>query len=225
MSENIRTKAFVLRRTNYGEADRILSLLTEDGFVSAIAKSVRKEKSRLAGGIELFCMSDITYVTGKNNSLCTLTSARMLEHYDSIAVDLRKLELASSILRNVARVAEASEGPGYFRLVHESLRAINTSDNLMLIESWFLLNFARTGGEDINFSLDTDGHPLAEDMTYVWDMREQALRPQIGGNIGASVIKILRFMLTNSLSSTLQITGLTPLLPTVLFVAKSINKL
>ena len=225
MQNSIRTKAFVLRRVNYGEADRILSLLTEDGFVSAIAKSVRKEKSKLAGGIELFCMSDITFVEGKNNSLCTLTSARMLEHYDNIATDLKKLELASLALKNIARVVEMAEGPGYFNLARETLKAINTSDNLPLIETWFLLNFAKAGGEDINFSLDTDGQPLAENMTYVWDGHEQAMRPQVGGNIGANAIKILRFMLNNSLSSTIQVTGLAPLLPTILFVAKSINKM
>ena len=74
MPYDIRTKAIVLRRTNYGEADRILNLLTEKGLISAIAHGVRKEKSKLAGGIELFCVSDITAHEGRNNSLHTLTS-------------------------------------------------------------------------------------------------------------------------------------------------------
>ena len=47
-----RTKAIVLRRTNYGEADRILTLLTPLGQRSAIARGVRREKSRLAGGTQ-----------------------------------------------------------------------------------------------------------------------------------------------------------------------------
>ncbi|HRQ86596.1 MAG TPA: recombination protein O N-terminal domain-containing protein, partial [Candidatus Saccharibacteria bacterium] len=46
-----RTRAIILRRTNYGEADRILQLLTPEGRKSAIARGVRKEKSKLAGGI------------------------------------------------------------------------------------------------------------------------------------------------------------------------------
>jgi len=49
-----KTKAIVLRRTNYGEADRIIQFITPVGKISAIAKGVRREKSRLAGGIELF---------------------------------------------------------------------------------------------------------------------------------------------------------------------------
>ena len=45
----LRTFGYVLRRTNYGEADRILNIITPSGKISAIAKGVRKEKSKLAG--------------------------------------------------------------------------------------------------------------------------------------------------------------------------------
>ena len=46
-SKDIKTCAYVLRRTNYGEADRILNIITPLGKMSVIAKSVRKEKSNL----------------------------------------------------------------------------------------------------------------------------------------------------------------------------------
>ena len=46
MQNDIRTKAYVLRRTNYGEADRILNLITPEGKISVIAKGVLKEKSK-----------------------------------------------------------------------------------------------------------------------------------------------------------------------------------
>ena len=48
---DLKTKAIVLKRTDYGEADRILQLLTPDGKRSVIARGARKEKSKLAGGI------------------------------------------------------------------------------------------------------------------------------------------------------------------------------
>lgn len=65
MPADLRTQAIVLRRTNYGESDRILNLLTPEGKVSVIARGVRKEKSRLAGSIELFLwpMSSSTRAT------------------------------------------------------------------------------------------------------------------------------------------------------------------
>ena len=59
MPSDLRTHAIVLRRTNYGESDRILSLLTPEGKIAVLARGVRKEKSRLAGGIELFSTDDV----------------------------------------------------------------------------------------------------------------------------------------------------------------------
>ena len=58
-TQDIRTLGYVLRRTNYGEADRILNIITPEGKISAIAKGVRKEKSKLAGGIEMFSRIDL----------------------------------------------------------------------------------------------------------------------------------------------------------------------
>ncbi|MDO8591465.1 MAG: DNA repair protein RecO, partial [bacterium] len=60
------TQGIVLSRTDFGEADRILTFLTNDhGKVRAIAKGVRKSKSKLAGGIELFSISDLTLIIGR----------------------------------------------------------------------------------------------------------------------------------------------------------------
>ena len=59
MGQSERLKAIVLRRTNYAEADRVLQLLTPKGRRSVIAKGVRRERSKLAGGIELFAICDV----------------------------------------------------------------------------------------------------------------------------------------------------------------------
>lgn len=223
MPQDIRTKAFVLRRTNYGESDRILSLLTEDGYISAIAKGVRKIKSKLSGGIELFCLNEITVHTGKSNSLCTLTSAKMLEHYDQIPISLEKLELASKVIKYIARAAEASDGSVYFPFMKDILSEINSGSDLGMIEVWFWFNFARISGESVNILRDTDGAPLASDMTYVWDPKESALRPRMGGNIGEKEIKLLRFILSSSLSDSLRVMGTKNLIPSLLIIGKSIN--
>ena len=64
---NIVDEAIVLKRIEYGEADRILTVLTKNhGKISVIAKGVRKPKSKLAGGIEIFCVNSISYVNSKN---------------------------------------------------------------------------------------------------------------------------------------------------------------
>ena len=118
-NKDIRTKAIVLRRTNYGEADRVINFLTEQGIIAAIAKGVRKEKSKLAGSTELFTVSDITLHRSLNNKLCVLTSAKMLEHYDQIVYKLAELELAGMVMKKIAHFAESSTGPEYFDLLHQ----------------------------------------------------------------------------------------------------------
>ena len=87
----VRTQAIVLRRTNYGEADRILHLLTPDGRRSVMARGVRKEKSRLAGGIELFALCDVVIGEGRGE-LGVLTSARLVHFYRHILCCTRRTD-------------------------------------------------------------------------------------------------------------------------------------
>ncbi|MCA9348456.1 DNA repair protein RecO, partial [Candidatus Saccharibacteria bacterium] len=66
MTRFLTTRAIILRRINYGEADRILTMLTSDfGKIRLIAKGVRKQKSRMAGGLELFGVSEINFIKGR----------------------------------------------------------------------------------------------------------------------------------------------------------------
>lgn len=224
MPQSFRTKGFVLRRTNFGEADRILNILTEDGYITAIAKGVRKEKSKLAGGIELCCLSEYTYYEWKNDSMRTLTSAKMLEHYDAIPVSVEKLELVSLFFKKISRLAADAEGRVYFDFLHELFDATNSSDNLQTIEAWFWLNLARISGEAVNFSRDIDGNPLEENIKYIWNQKEQALESRIGGDIDSSAIKLVRFMLNSSLKDTLRIKDAQILIPSIIVIGKSINR-
>lgn len=223
-NNDIRTKAIVLRRTNFGEADRVINFLTEQGIIAAVAKGVRKEKSKLAGAVELFTVSDITLHKGLNNKLCVLTSAKMLEHYDQIVYKLPELELAGRLMKKISHLAETSTGPEYFDLLHQILSALNAGVNPELVETWFWFNLAKIGGEQINLVKDTDGHDLDPFKTYVWDSTESALREQLGGNVSASEIKLMRLMLSTDLKTTSRVKDIAPKLPTILYIAKVINK-
>src|SRR5688572_21914665 len=98
------TEAIVLSRTDYGEADRILTLLTPDhGKLRLIAKGVRRVKSKLAGGIELFSITSITYIKGRGD-IGTLVSTRLAKYYDQIVKDLDRTMLGYDLIKQLNRV-------------------------------------------------------------------------------------------------------------------------
>ncbi len=198
MPHDLRTKAIVLRRTNYGESDRIINLLTPDGKIAVLAKGVRKEKSRLAGGIELFSVADIVVHQGRSN-LGTLTSAKMLCFYKNILTDIVRLELASECLKKVERAAEQVDNPEYFELINQVLAGLDKGVNMDLVRLWFAMNLAQAMGEEINLATDVMGSELEIDQRYFWDRTEVALRINSKGMIGAQEIKLARVILQNKL--------------------------
>lgn len=81
------TEAIILRRTDFGEADRILTLFTPAyGKVSAIAKGARRTTSRKAGHIELFTRTRLLLATGRD--LHVLTQAESTETFEHMRADL-----------------------------------------------------------------------------------------------------------------------------------------
>src|SRR4051812_30345333 len=100
------TKGIVLSRTDFGEADRILTVLTpNEGKISLMAKGVRKIKSKLAGGIELFSISSITFIPGRGE-VGTLISSRLDIHFSNIVRDINRTMLGYDMLKLINRVTE-----------------------------------------------------------------------------------------------------------------------
>lgn len=223
--QSLKTKAFVLRRTNLGEADRLLDLLTPEGKLAVYARSVRKEKSRLAGGIEMFCLSEVAIHQNPVKNRNILTSAKMLKFYNELLSDLPRLELASEILRRISRAAESVDHPVYFSLVEQSLSGLDQGLNPNLVSAWFHLNLAKAKGEPVNLLTDTAGEKLRPENTYVWDSTELALRPFSGGSINANHIKFMRLMLSSPLALASRVQNGDSYLPEILHIAKSLNQL
>jgi DNA repair protein RecO (recombination protein O) len=96
--------AVVLRKLDYGEADRIYTLLTrEHGKVGAIARGVRRSTSRLAGALELFSLVDVQL--GKGRSLDVVTQAVRLPG-PRIVADVERTAHAGLIAELADRVSE-----------------------------------------------------------------------------------------------------------------------
>ena len=222
---DIRTQGYVLRRTNYGEADRILNIITpEHGKISAIAKGVRREKSKLAGGVEMFSLVDLNIHFGKKD-MGTVTSAKMLKYYSNLLTDLTRMELAALILKKISNAAEHTDSPEFFKIVDATLPALNSGASLELVEAWFWFNLAKAQGEEVNLYRDATGEKLTEDGLYRWDSYESALVATSNGDIDADAIKVMRLMLTADLKVAMRIKGVENILPRILPIARAVNKL
>jgi len=196
MRKDVRTLGYVLRRTNYGEADRILDIITPEGKLSVMARGVRKERSKLAGGVELFTLTDFNIHLGKSE-LGVLTGAKMVKHYSDIIKDFDKIELAAMVLKRVSKVAGDTENAEYFRVVDQGLMALNDGDDLGLIEAWALLNIKKAMGEEVNLYRDLAGKKLSSEVSYRWDEIEQTFVEDANGRYGADEIKLLRLIISS----------------------------
>ena len=125
-SRAVKTEAVVLRSMRYGEADRILHLYTPDrGRVSAIAKGVRRARSRFGGRLEPFFRLRIELHEGRGE-LLTVTGAQTVDGYARLRGDARALDAAARACDAVGRLFETSEPhPGVFNLLCRKLSLLD----------------------------------------------------------------------------------------------------
>ena len=166
--------------------------------MSVMAKGVRKARSKLAGAVEMFTVSELMIHFGRGE-MGTLTGAKMVRHFSALVRDLGRLELASEFLKKVDRVAENSDSPEYYGLLEQGLSGLNDGLTAELVEAWFLLNLGRASGEEMNLYRDVAGEKLMADALYEWDEMEEAFLKHADGTYGADEIKLMRLMLTTKL--------------------------
>ena len=218
--KTISTRAIVLRRTNYGEADRILHLLTPEGRRSVMARGVRKEKSKLAGGIELFAVTDVVLGEGRGE-LGILTSARLVHFYRHIIEDYDRLQFGYYVIQQITRASENVDEPEWFDMTADIFMALDAvTIPLALTQTWFYLRHATLLGHQLNLNIDTEGERLSADRTYRYDVGEQGLRELPQGELTAEHIKLLRLISTRTLKVLAQIGGVDEILPAILNVAR-----
>ncbi len=218
--KSYRTRAIVLRRTNYGEADRILQLLTPEGKRSVMARGVRREKSKIASGIELFSVSEIVIIEGKGN-LGTLRSARPVQFYSRIIEDYDRLQFGYLAIKLTSNASEMVDEPGWYDILLEIFMGLNAeSIPMILVEAWFYVRYAALLGHELNLRSDIEGSKLSEDAKYRYDASEQGLRRTEKGEIGSEHIKLLRLISTKQLKVLAQIGGVEDLLDDCLHVAQ-----
>jgi DNA repair protein RecO (recombination protein O) len=116
-----KTEAVVLRSIRYGEADRVLHLYTEDrGRVGAVAKGVRRVRSRLGGRLEPLSRVRLVLHQGRGE-LCTVSQADTVHPHSALRERRAPLERASQACEAVLRLLDSSEPnrPAYNLLCNE----------------------------------------------------------------------------------------------------------
>ena len=207
------THGIVLARVNYQEADRILTVLTNDqGKLRLMAKGVRKVKSKLAGGIELLSVSELSVIKGKGE-IGTLVSSRLIKHFDTIVKDIERTMYAYEFLKVINKITEDNADPEYFQLTVDVLEALDSAADLALVKLWADARLLKETGHSPNVARDANGQKLEETASYDFDTGDMVFVKRPDGIYQAAHIKLLRLVLTQSIDKLASVQGMEPYVP------------
>src|SRR3972149_937081 len=119
-----RVEAVVLRHSDWGEADRLLSLYSrEQGKLRAVAKGVRKVRSRKAGHLEPFTRVNLLLARGRD--LLIVTQAETIDPYLPLREDLVRIGYAAYVVELLDRFTyDEGENRSLYRLLTETLSRV-----------------------------------------------------------------------------------------------------
>lgn len=144
-----RDEAIVIRTQKLGEADRIITLLSRShGRIRAVAKGVRRTKSKFGARLEPASFVDIQLYTGKTFDV--VTQVEGIENFgDAIASDYQKWTIASSILEAAERFAADEGEPALqqFLLLLGALKALahEAHDPSLILDAYLLRSLSVAG--------------------------------------------------------------------------------
>ena len=135
---SFRVDAVVLRHSDYGEADRLLTLYTRQlGKARAIAKGARKIASRKAGHIEPF--THVRLQLAKGRDMFVVTQADTVDAYLSLREDLILTSHASYVLELLDRFSyeDGTENSALFRLLTDTLSRLASNSDIWLVVRYY----------------------------------------------------------------------------------------
>ncbi len=207
---NYQLTGFVLRRYNLGEADKILTIFSQqNGKVKAVAKGVRRGSAKLAGHLEPFCEVKLRLVRGKN--LDIIIGAEAVEIYDIQNQNEQALlsaYLMSEVLDKMLPEGQANEVA--YVLLSEALSALVHEISPILVRQYFALKFLQSIGSQPELSNTSIGsrHYLAYDSGEIVTSRPNTHY----GIMSDATIKLWRLIYTNPLMQIARIEGIEPIL-------------
>jgi DNA repair protein RecO (recombination protein O) len=197
------TEAIVMRRTDFGEADRLLTLFSrEKGKIKAIAKGARKPQSRKTGHVELFTRANLFIAVGK--TLDIITQAETVSAHAVLRQDLVRATYAAYLVELLDRfVGEEDPHAGIYQLLADALiwlTEVETAELLLAARYYELRLLALTGFQPRLFHCVACGNPIEE--------QDQFFSAELGGllcpncyeadrnarPVTAVAVKVLRYL-------------------------------
>ena len=134
---SLHVEAVVLKHKDWGETDRLLGLCTlELGKVTAIAKGVRKARSRKAGHLEPFTRVNLLLARGRD--MYIVTQAETVNAFSPLREDLVLMGYASYVIELIDRFTyEDGENRPLYRLLVNTLTRLSSAQNLALIVRYY----------------------------------------------------------------------------------------
>lgn len=198
-----RTDAIVLRRADFGEADRLLTVFTPDkGKVRLLAKGVRKTTSRKAGHIELFMLTDMLVAHGRTWDI--ISQAEIVEPFRGLREDLDKTSHAYYLAELVDRFTEEHDpNQPLFELLALTLARLSHADSTSLALRYFEVHLLSLTGFQPQLYFCVAGDEAIEPVENYFHYADGGvlcpehgrLRPN-AEPLPLPVLKVLRFLQT-----------------------------
>lgn len=193
----------VLRTYKLGEADRIVVLCTQGrGKVRAVAKGVRKTKSRFGSRLEPG--SHVTVQMYEGRELDIVSQAELVEAQQALRDDLERMGRAAAMLEAVDQISQEGEvNAGLYDLLVGGLRAVANWDTPLVTPSFF---FKLLAAEGVGVQVEGCVECGAEDDLVSLDLDAGGLRCRThreGMSVTPQAVTIMRLVLGGRLSNAL----------------------
>jgi DNA repair protein RecO (recombination protein O) len=193
----------ILKRRNFGEADRILTIFTQRlGKIVVKGKAVRRPLSKLAGHLELFTQVNLTLAEGK--TWYTVTEANTVNSFVNLRQDINSVSQAYYICELVDHLTKEHEPiPKVYSLLAQAFNLLNNQKIDLLIPafSWSLIGLV--GYQPNLYNCVECGHKIKPEELYFSPSRGGILDKEHKNEDSASflinseTVKLLRMILVN----------------------------
>lgn len=201
-----RTSGVIIKRSDVGEADRVLTIITPAGKIVASARGVRKTASRLAGHLELLSNCQLQLASGRNRDVITQSVA--IDRYDALQHSLVTMAAGYYVAEMTdVMVGDEDAAAPVYRALCDTLQMLCSPCEYDMVVHWYTLHLCDAVGYRPQLTAcAVCGVLLATDAKH-WSMTqggmicpECARRDAYTLEISLALFKLLRYVQREPLS-------------------------